>query len=252
MGKAKATALVALTLALSRSAGEGKSTAATPASAPTKLEVERAYQASKSAVVSANLLLTSGQARLKRVQFAFNQAGETALRERAKAAFQSYSASLSRFRLAADGVDAGRPELREAQAKASARAGAPSPDASTTELLGEIASLRSSYDAADARRRAEEVRALFRRWGAAASPKLGAPQDAVLAEGQALAAQTLAAAAALAPKKKLASPAPAKAIAAELGALKEDAAALTVELELLDFRYRLDNLIAARPELASP
>lgn len=225
--------------------------AAAPAPAapalPTREQVGDAYRTAKDSVVNANLLMTSAQARLERLQLAFGEAGEAGSRGKAKASFERLTAKLSSFRTAADALDARRPHAN-AEAPAPSGLAAASPvQEPTADLLSQIAELRKGYDPATRRASAERVQRALE--GFPGLPELERDQENALAAGRAIAKQVREDAKSLSPKRAL-KPAPAaRKASTETRGLADDAAALEVELRLLGARYRLDSLLRKHPEL---
>ncbi|MBI4348545.1 MAG: hypothetical protein HY553_17020 [Elusimicrobia bacterium] len=205
---------------------------------PPQGEVDRAYRAVKGSIVDANLLMTSAQARLKRLQLAFARSKSEGLKAKAQAGFDNLSARLAAFREASDVLESRRPGVDPKAPRPSKAAAARPAEAPTPDLLAEIAELRAGYDAAASRGRWGDVRRALERWGKDALPALNAEQERVLAAGRAIAGEAKAAAKALSSKG-----------GSEAKGLADDAAALDVELDLLRARYRLDNLYEAHPEL---
>lgn len=215
---------------------------------PPREEVDRTYQAVKGSVVNVNLLMVSAQARLKRLQLTYNEAGASALRDKARASFEAYTGKLSAFRSAADALDAAHPGApASAGARGSAAAAAAPSGGSTTELLQEIGELRRSYNVQAGKRAASELRASLARWGAAT--RFQPEQEKTLAAGRSLAGKARDAAKALSPQELSKNPRARESAGREAKGLADDAAALEVELELLGGRYRLDNLLREHPEL---
>ncbi len=216
-------------------------------SLPPKGEFDSAYRAAKGAVLNANLLMTSAQARVKRLQLAFDAAGAAALKARAQSSFDSLSARMSAFRAAADSLDARRPGVDSNLPSPSKAASAQPVTGATGDLLSEIAELRRGYDDAAGKRSLDDVRRAFKRWGAKL-PELAVEQERALTAARAIALEARRAAKILAPKAGIA-PDAFDAAGRETKGLIEDAAALETELELIGARYRLDNLLKAHPEL---
>ncbi|MBI5200412.1 MAG: hypothetical protein HY925_02400, partial [Elusimicrobia bacterium] len=73
---------------------------AVAAALPPKGEFEAAYRAANGSIVNANLLMTSAQARVKRLQLAFEAAGAKSLNAKSRGAFDALSTRLGAFRAA--------------------------------------------------------------------------------------------------------------------------------------------------------
>ncbi|MBI4425323.1 MAG: hypothetical protein HY554_16460 [Elusimicrobia bacterium] len=219
--------------------------AAAAAGAPSRQDQENcreAYEEARGANVNVHLVLTSVQARLKRLQFAYNELGAKGLRDRARDAFTSYSAELAAFRRATDAADAAGAPADSASRRASGKLQG-SEDASTAELINEILRLRASYDPAKSARLGEDVALRLGTLEARLpAPEPSAGQKEALAKGRALAKRARAVASALAPKQPLKASRAAREAARHLEGLSEDAAAAETELRLLEARYRLDAL----------
>ena len=196
-------------------------------------------------VVNANLLLTSAQARLKRLQFAYQEIQNPELSRKVHEAFDAHTRGLADFRSASDDAEAAGPRRAVAPSPKELSRNAPPADEPTTTLLNEVALLRAGYAAEASRRSAEDVRKALEGFGPL---KTTPAQRRALDEGRRLKErlERLGPSLALAGRDKPARPA--RIIAAERDGLRADAKALGIELELLVARFKLDNWLKAHPE----
>ena len=213
------------------------------APAPAELDARRLYGEVRHCIVDANLLLTSAQARLKRLQFAYQELQAPALSKKAHDAFEALTDRLAAFRAASDDAEANGP-MRSGGAPSAGELSrhAPPAEAPTAKLLEEVAQLRAAYDAEASRRSLLAVRKDIARFG----PLKSAPvQQRTLEEGDRLRDRLRQLERELTLAKGDKPMKPVQVISAEREGLRADVKALSVELELLAVRFRLDNWLKA-------
>ncbi|HAH08357.1 MAG TPA: hypothetical protein DCM05_17835 [Elusimicrobia bacterium] len=217
---------------------------AAAADASLKPVFRQAYAQTRTALLDVHLLLSSSQARLKRLEWAFS--GRAAPRRRAQEAYQALSDRLAAFRPLSEAADAGSPSApRERALKDSpeVRAAARVP-ASQSEQASEILALRAAYDAALSRKALKSAQALT----AVLERRLGRP-ELLASQARALALAREAAAGTAAAARELRSSADDAKARDAVSGLLADCEALQVELERLILHYRLSNAHDQDPTL---